>query len=394
VILRGVAVALAGALVAAAVTALVYGTDPAWVVLEILLPLGVATVLAAVALAARSRRVGPLSWQFALVALLAAVQLGLGAWLLIDAMFVSAHDAFFSALIVGYAALPALWAAWTLSRRTIGDLDRIRAVLGQVGQGRRDVRSAVRGRDEVAALSADVDAMIARLDAEERARRSLIAAVSHDLRTPITALRLTAEGLADGIFEADRQTVELRRMQAQVRALSALIDDLFELSRLESGDIRWSMERIELHQLVHETVDAMRPAAEAGAVRVEVETTPGGDVARANPEQLQRVLFNLIQNAIRHTPTDGSVVVRVGPGDDGEVWLEVADDGEGIAAEDRPHVFDAFFRGGAGAPRSDGSAGLGLAISRAIVEAHGGRIWLADAELGTRVRFTVPQAAG
>ena len=103
--------------------------------------------------------------------------------------------------------------------------------------------------------------------------------------------------------------------------------------------------------------------------------------ARANPEKLQRVLFNLIQNAIRHTPADGSVVVRAEPVA-GRIEVEVADTGEGIAPEEREHVFDAFFRGGA-EPRAPATApGLGLAVSRAIVEAHGGRIWLADAPAG------------
>jgi signal transduction histidine kinase len=114
--------------------------------------------------------------------------------------------------------------------------------------------------------------------------------------------------------------------------------------------------------------------------------------ARANPEKLQRVLFNLIQNAIRHTPADGSVVVRATEVGEG-IEVEVADTGPGIPPEEREHVFDAFFRGGADASARSGAdgagAGLGLAVSRAIVEAHGGRIWLADAPAGTRVRFSL-----
>ena len=233
----------------------------------------------------------------------------------------------------------------------------------------------------------------ARLAAEERARRALIAAVSHDLRTPITSLQLLAEAVGDEVVDEAARKEYLARLSTHVRALSVLIDDLFELSRLETGDIRWSMEQVPIEELVSETVAAMAPAAQAKHVAVRAEV-PGGLVpASANPEQIQRVLFNLIQNAIRHTPADGSVVVRAEPRGGG-VEIEVADTGEGIAEDERPLVFDPFFQGGARASRTDGGAGLGLAIARAIVEAHGGRIWLADgAPAGTRVRFSLPAAA-
>jgi signal transduction histidine kinase len=392
VIARGLAIAVGAAAAAAALTWAAYGGHAGLVVAEILLPLGCLTALAGGALAASRARIGSLSRQFALLACLAAGQLAVGVALFVETMFVSRHDAFFAALLAAYAALLAGWAAWTLGRRAKGDLDEVRAVLQAVGGGRRDVRSGLRGSDELAALSADVDAMIDQLDAEERARRALIAAVSHDLRTPITSLRLLAEGLEDGIFEPERQRAELARMATHVRALGALIDDLFELSRLEAGELRWSLDRVELPELVHETVEAMRPAASARSIAVRAQLAGDLGAARANPEQIQRVLFNLIQNAIRHTPADGSVVVRAEPGTGGALEVEVADSGEGIAREDRAHVFEAFFQGGARAARSDGSAGLGLAISRAIVEAHGGRMWLADADEGTRVRFTLPVA--
>ena len=391
-IARGLAIAVGAAGAAAALTWAAYGDHAGLVVAEILLPLGCLTALAAGALATWRARIGSLSRQFALLACLAAGQLAIGVALFVETMFVSRHDAFFAALLAAYAALLAGWAAWTLGRRAKGDLDEVRAVLKAVGGGRRDVRSGLSGSDELAALSADVDAMIDQLDAEERARRALIAAVSHDLRTPITSLRLLAEGLEDGIFEPERQRAELARMATHVRALGALIDDLFELSRLEAGELRWSLDRVELPELVHETVEAMRPAASARSIAVRAQLAGDLGAARANPEQIQRVLFNLIQNAIRHTPADGSVVVRAEPGAGGALEVEVADSGEGIAREDRPHVFEAFFQGGARAARSDGSAGLGLAISRAIVEAHGGRMWLADADEGTRVRFTLPVA--
>ncbi len=151
------------------------------------------------------------------------------------------------------------------------------------------------------------------------------------------------------------------------------------------------MERVPLEDLVLETVDAMRAQAEAGSVRVRAELTKDLEAARANPEQIQRVLFNLIQNAIRHTPADGSVTVRASCVEDA-VQVEVRDTGRGIPEAERDQVFQAFVQGSDRSSRSDGSAGLGLAISRAIVEAHGGRIWIEAVQAGTSVRFSLPAA--
>jgi len=229
--------------------------------------------------------------------------------------------------------------------------------------------------------------------AAEATRRQLIAAVSHDLRTPIASLRLLVEAVDDDIVDGDTRRRYLATMGTHIHSLSAMIDDLFELSRIEAGDIDWSLRQVELALLVDETVVAMQ--AEAGAKGVEIRAELGDSPlpARADPEKIQRVLFNLIRNAIRHTPADGSVTVRAEAGGDG-VEIEIADTGDGIPAEERERVFDAFFRGGEDASRPSDGAGLGLAVSRAIVETHGGRIWLAPAERGTRVRFSLPAGAG
>jgi signal transduction histidine kinase len=264
--------------------------------------------------------------------------------------------------------------------------------VAKIGEGSRQVRIPVRGEDELAGLAADVEAMAAELASEERARRELVASVSHDLRTPITTLQLIAEGLEDGIFEPERVREQLQIMSTHVRALAALIDDLFELARLEAGDLRWSMQRVRLDELVQETIDAMRPQADAGRVAVTAELGQHLVPARGNPEQLQRVLFNLIQNAIRHTPADGSVVIRAEPAPGPAVEIEVADSGAGIDPELRMRIFEPFVQGPSRVAGENGSAGLGLAIARAIVNAHGGRIWLADDGPGTRVRFSLPAA--
>jgi signal transduction histidine kinase len=381
------AVAVAGLI--GVVALLRYDRHAALTTVEILAPLGCAAVLVAHALAHGRERVGGLGRQFAVVSTVAVVQLVAAVVLFVDQMFVSGHDAFFAVLAAVYAAALTAWAVRLLGRRALDDVDAVRATLAAVGEGRRDVRTGVRGRDEVARLAADVDAMVARLRAEEDARRGLIAAVSHDLRTPITALRLLADAIDDGVVDAETGREYAARMSMHVRALGALIDDLFELTRLESGDLTWTMENVHVGALLQEVVEAMRPAAEADGVRVATDLGGAVAAARANPQKLQRVLFNLIQNAIRHTPPDGSVTVRA-ESVAGGVEIEVADTGPGIAGEHRERVFEPFYRGDGA--RSDDGAGLGLAVSRAIVEAHGGAIWLEDGAVGACVRFRVPAA--
>ncbi len=223
----------------------------------------------------------------------------------------------------------------------------------------------------------------------EEARRQLVAAASHDLRTPLASLRLLVESIDDGVATGETRDRYLKEIRTHVAVLSDLIDDLFELSRIEAGDISWTMRQVELGDLIGDTVAAMRaPAAERG-VRIAADLPAGHVLAEANAEKVQRVLFNLIQNAIRHTPADGSVTVRARPAG-GDVEVEVADDGEGVPAGSGERVFEAFYRGDDS--RGEDGAGLGLAISRAIVEAHGGRIWLEDGHPGTRVRFTLKSA--
>jgi signal transduction histidine kinase len=222
----------------------------------------------------------------------------------------------------------------------------------------------------------------------EAARRRLVASVSHDLRTPLASLRLLVESIDDGVVTGETRDRYLAEIRTHVAALSALIDDLFELSRIEAGDISWTMSQVELRELVGDTVAAMRAPAAARGVSLAVELPAGELLARANAEKLQRVLFNLIQNAIRHTPADGSVTVRARTAGGG-VEVEVADSGDGISREDGEHAFEAFYRGGDAAARGEEGAGLGLAISRAIVEAHGGRIRIEPAMPGTRVLFTL-----
>ena len=397
---RGMALAAAAAAVAAGVAGTVYGHTAGRETLAILAPLGLLTVAATYALVRYRDRVGSLRRQVLLSAALRVGQLiaavALFAWL----MLVSHMDVLFTVLAVAYSSLLGLWAAFVLGRRVMGDVDAVRVGLTAVGEGSRDIRIPTSGNDELAQLGRDVERMVAKLNEEETmrwaadgARRSLLASVSHDLRTPLASIQVLAEAIDDDIVDERTLREYSARLATHVRALSALIDDLFELSRLEAGEIRWTMEQVEIAELLEETVDAMRPHADASGLAVRLDTGGSPAYARANPEQIQRALFNLIQNAIRHTPADGSITVRAEPSDS-EVEIEVADTGEGIDPDDRERVFEAFAQGRGREARTNGSAGLGLSIARAIVEAHGGRIWLADSngDPGTRVRFSLPRA--
>ncbi len=391
------AVLAAAALVAGALVAVLYGVDGGIETAELLLAVG-AGGLAVAHIAARRRRAMALRAQFAIgIALVVGsilVATIVGALL----MFVSGHDAVMVAVITVFAGLVAIRAAGLLAGGVLGDVRAIEDGLTAVGEGRRDVRMAVEGRDELAVLAGQADAMVDRLAAEESraaaadaARRDLVAAASHDLRTPVSALRLLVDAIDDELVDEPTRRRYTRTMGTHIRALGGLIDDLFELSRMQAGEIRWALRQVSVGELVDETVQALHPAAAERGVSLAARLPDAPPITRADPEKLQRVLFNLVQNAIRHTPADGSVTVQVDAQADGTV-IEVADTGVGIDPAERSRVFEPFYRGGADSARSTEGAGLGLAIAKAIVEGHGGRIWIEPATVGTRVRFTLPAA--
>jgi signal transduction histidine kinase len=395
---RSLLVLGAAAAIAAAIVAPGHGAEPALVTAALVVGLGAPTLGVAQVLGER-RRLGSLRRQFGFAAAVAVGLILVAVLATARLMFVSNHDALLVSAIVLAAGLVALRAAGLVAGPVVREVETVRSALHAVGHGEREIRLEASAHDEIGALARSADAMAEQLaegerarNAAERARRELVAAVSHDLRTPIASLRLLVEAVDDGIVDEPTRRRYLATMQTHIRSLSAMIDDLFELSRIEAGDIDWSIREVQLAVLVDEAVDAMRPEARARQVELLSELDAGGLAAHADPERIQRVLFNLIRNAIRHTPSDGSVTVRAEAGSNG-VEIEVADTGEGIPASDRAHVFEPFFRRDADAARDPDGAGLGLAISRAIVETHGGRIWIRPSERGTRVRFSLPRGS-
>ena len=380
-----------GAVAAFIVVAIGLGLKPAAETAIMLAVFGVAGLAGAEMIVKNRGRFGPLTRQ-----LVAMLGIAIGQLLAIVVafallMFVSAEDAVLILLAVAFSAAIGIRASQLMLADVLADVGAVRDALTAVGAGDRHLRVSNGTRDEIGELAEAADAMIRRLDTAERARRDLVAAVSHDLRTPVTSLRVLTEAIEDGVVDERSRRRYLMTMRTHVSGLGALIDDLFELSRLEAGDIEWSVSQVELSELVAETVTAMRVQADAAGVSVFADLPHDLVPARGNPEKLQRVLFNLIQNAIRHTPADGSIAVRA-EALDGRLEVEVADTGDGIPAGERAHVFEPSYRAGTDASRTTEGAGLGLAISRAIVESHGGHIWLAESRRGTRVRFSLPRA--
>ena len=249
-----------------AVIGVAYSGRDGVIVAALLALIGGAAVLVAHLLARRRARLGPLRRQLGVALLLAGGQLvaavGIGAAL----MFVSGHDAVLALVLLALAVLVAALALGTLTRGMLSDVERIRDTLVGVGRGERDPVGPTGGQDELADLARAADDAIARLAEAERAHRDMIAAVSHDLRTPLTSLRLLAEAVEDEVVDEATRRRYLSSMRVHLAALSGLIDDLFELSRLDAGDVEWTLQQVRLGELVGETVDALRPEADAKGV--------------------------------------------------------------------------------------------------------------------------------
>jgi len=282
------------------------------------------------------------------------------------------------------SASVALVAALVLARSIERPIERLGETATELAGGDLGARADEAGPSEVVALAQAFNEMGDALEGLFDARRELVAWASHDLRTPIANMQAMLEALEDGLAEPGQYLPALRE---QVRALARIVDDLFELARIESGVLALELRDAPLAPVVETCLGGLAAEAASRGVRLEA-LGPADATARFAPEKIERVLLNLLTNALRHTPTDGSVAVIVRPSDD-EVCVRVEDTGEGIDEAGAERMFERFWRGDRA--RSTPGAGLGLAIARGLVEAHGGRIWAEPrTEGGTRVSFTLP----
>ncbi|MDQ6855824.1 MAG: HAMP domain-containing histidine kinase [Candidatus Dormibacteraeota bacterium] len=286
-------------------------------------------------------------------------------------------------LLVGIAAVVA---AAVALRRLAAPAGRLVDAARRIEGGDYSARVPVRGPSELRSLARAFNAMSGRLESDEARRRSVLADVAHELRTPITVIRGQAEGIVDGVYPGDAE--HMRPVLTATRTLEVLVDDLRTLAQAETGSLQLRREPVELAILVEEALAGFSDAARAGGVRLVVAVDPPDLTVDVDGVRLRSALANLVGNALRHTHRDGEVRIEAGPAGE-NVQIVVRDDGDGIPAELLPRVFDRFVKG-ADSPGS----GLGLAIVRDIVEAHGGTVSVTSAPgHGAAVQVTLPRGS-
>ena len=331
--------------------------------------------------------------------LLAGLLVFVNVWVTARMMFASPHDLLLATILLIFATSMAVAVGFFLSETVIARIQQLQSAAHEVAAGKLHTRLVVSGRDEMAELAGSFNEMVIQLEAADQKkreldvlRRDLIAWVGHDLRTPLTSIRVIVEALADGLVEDEDQRLRyLRTAQGDIRALSSLIDDLFEMAQMDAGGLHLEKVEVSISDLVSDTLEQFSVQAQQANIHLEGSADPTAGPVSIDVQRIGRVLANLVSNAIRHTPP-GGVVTITADRTPTELLMRVRDSGEGIRVEDLPYVFDRFYRSEKSRSRRSGGAGLGLAIAKGMVELHGGTIGVSSqANVGTEVWFRIPQ---
>lgn len=296
-------------------------------------------------------------------------------------MFISAHDQEFLMWALIPAVLGAAMVAMLLARPVARDAKRICDAAMRVADGDLSARTGVQRNDELGEAAEMFDVMVDRLDTIEQERTLMLSSISHDLRTPLAALRAAVEAIRDGVAPDPQRY--LVGMERQVRALTSLVDDLQLHTRLVSGTFELNRTQLDLMELADEAMETLRPLAEARHVKLLLEADSRVTID-ADGSQLARVVRNLLDNAIRHAPDHSVVLVQI-ERNNGEALLRVIDEGVGFPAEFRERAFEPFTRADEARDIRTGTAGLGLSIAKGIVTAHRGTVGLGDGPGGVVV---------
>jgi signal transduction histidine kinase len=271
---------------------------------------------------------------------------------------------------------------------------RLTAAAGAVAQGQFDQQVPVSSKDELGRLSRAFNEMTARLKAVRQMQVDFVANVSHELRTPLTSIKGMVETLRDGaVDDLSVRDRFLGTVETETDRLIRLVNDLLVLSRADSEALNLRCRATNLAQLAQACLDRLTPQAEARNIDLRLTVAPATPPAWADPDRIEQVLVNLLDNAIKFSGSGGAVTVKLGPGQENTVLLQVCDEGIGIPAEALPRLGQRFYRVDRARARSAGGSGLGLAIAQALIAAHGGHLWLDSHEgHGTVVSFTLPPA--
>jgi signal transduction histidine kinase len=289
-----------------------------------------------------------------------------------------------ASLILSVGLLVVFVAVARAVRRTAAPVGDVMEAADRVASGDYSVRLHERGPREMRRLARSFNAMTEKLQASDEQRRNLLADVTHELRTPLSVIQGNLEGVLDGVYPTDRE--HLVPVLEETKVMSRLLEDLQTLSTAEAGVLRLYRQSKVPSELVAEAVAAFRSGAAAARVTLEERVVPGLPAVDVDPVRIGEVFANLLHNAARHTPPGGSIVVAADRDEEGAVAFTVSDTGSGIAAGDLPHVFDRFMKS-----VDSGGAGLGLAIAKSLVEAHGGTISAtSEPGRGTTMRFVLP----
>ena len=339
-----------------------------------------------------------LRWTLLAGYALASILTFFNVWFSAQLMFASDHDLTLAIILLLFASGIAMILGYFLSTTVTERILSLKEAAERIAAGNLETRVPVTGRDELSALAISFNQMAGQLQAAdqkqkelETLRRDLVAWASHDLQTPLTSMRAILEALADGVVD-DPETVKryLATAQRDVLSLSALIDDLFQMSQLDAGGFPLSRVLSSLSDLVSDTLESFSELAYRESVKLDGHVDSNVDPVLMDTQAIGRVLNNLVGNALRHTRSGGSIDVRVRRTGRG-VEVSVRDTGDGIRAEDLPHIFERFYRGDKSRNRGTGGAGLGLAIAQGIVRAHGGEIGVeSEPGKGTKFTFNIP----
>lgn len=295
-------------------------------------------------------------------------------------------------LSTAIAVLLSAGVGWLLSRAIAQPIYKLTEAAGAVAQGQLDRQVPVTSQDELGRLSQTFNEMTTRLRAARQTQTDMVANVSHELRTPLTSLKGLVETLRDGAVD-DLQVRDtfLETMESETDRLIRLVNDLLLLSRADSDALKLQRQTVNLTQLAQTTIYRLEPLAEERGLILKLDVNPHLPSAWIDPDRLTQVLVNLLDNAITYSHPGGSVTIKITLADSQWIQLQVQDEGSGIPAAELARLGQRFYRADKARARSQGGHGLGLAIARALVEAHGGRLWVESQEgAGTTVNLTLP----